>query len=505
MPSQGMRIQPDWDKAILEKDKSFWFHLYGPDGTHHQKVEINDTTLTPNVSGVDCCVSTSKTIRFRDSVRHLQSTFQCPDFRFGSVHKQPRQPTLHLNSFDVNASGGLALSASSDGNVFLWETKTSEVRRKFVGHASEVYCCRFFPSGLVVVTAGADMQLRVWCALTGACPATLRAGLGGVDATSANSPTNSSDAAVSEPGGHRAGVVDVDFIDRGRNIVAVDRGGWLRLWDVSTQIAISAMSVTPRSPGSMLQTNCPMEEAPTCCVVKRCVSTDGATGGETVESAENYCGLESTSTRATAVGVTDKLVAVGCGSHGRLLLFDISSAHSRKRGPALQLSLPCASGAVTACAVSMETDTSAGGVFNEFGLVAGGSSGEITCWDLRSCRTPLFTYEVSKYGVCALRMVSLPAHSVDVVGGESLPVPAFTGIFSASRDGRTLLHRMVEGGLSVDNDGYSRCLELTGPEVEAICGLCVHNNSKNLSVWTGTYSAQFFGYRRIAVESLFNL
>lgn len=49
------------------------------------------------------------------------------------------------------------------------------------------------------------------------------------------------------------------------------------------------------------------------------------------------------------------------------------------------------------------------------------------------CSKPLFTYEAYNYGVCALRMVSLPAHSVDVVGGESLSVPAFTGIFSAFR------------------------------------------------------------------------
>lgn len=36
-----------------------------------------------------------------------------------------------------------------------------------------------------------------------------------------------------------------------------------------------------------------MEEAPTCCVVKRRVPTDEATGGDTVESAENYCGIFS--------------------------------------------------------------------------------------------------------------------------------------------------------------------------------------------------------------------
>lgn len=85
---------------------------------------------------------------------------------------------------------------------------------------------------------------------------------------------------------------------------------------------------------------------------------------------------------------------------------------------------------------------------------------------------------------------------------------AYDSVFSCFGflgDGRTLLHRMVKGGLSIDNDGYSRCLELTGPEVEAICGLCAHKNSQTLSMWVGTHSAQFFGYRRIAVESLFNL
>ena len=93
--------------------------------------------------------------------------------------------------------------------------------------------------------------------------------------------------------------------------------------------------------------------------------------------------LETTSTQATATGVTDKLVAVGCGTSGRLLIYDLSSRTSRSRGPALQLTLPCASGAVTACAASVE---SASGVFNEFGLIAGGSTGEIACWDLRNYR-----------------------------------------------------------------------------------------------------------------------
>ena len=36
-----------------------------------------------------------------------------------------------------------------------------------------MYTCRFFPSGIVVLTGGADMQLKVWSAETGQCAATM--------------------------------------------------------------------------------------------------------------------------------------------------------------------------------------------------------------------------------------------------------------------------------------------------------------------------------------------
>lgn len=73
------------------------------------------------------------------------------------------------------------------------------------------------------------MQLKIWCLLTGRCAATLAPGIAG-GVSSSNSGT------TSEPYGHRTGVLDTGIIDRGRNILAIDRHGWLRLWDVSTQV-----------------------------------------------------------------------------------------------------------------------------------------------------------------------------------------------------------------------------------------------------------------------------
>lgn len=73
----------------------------------------------------------------------------------------------------------------------------SVLQSTLTGHVGDVYKCKFFPSGEVVVSGGADMQLRVWCALTGKCPVTLS--------------------------GHRMAVTDFDFIDKGKNIISVSK------------------------------------------------------------------------------------------------------------------------------------------------------------------------------------------------------------------------------------------------------------------------------------------
>ena len=46
-------------------------------------------------------------------------------------------------------------------------------QRQLSGHYGDVYTCRFFPSGIVVLTGGADTQLKIWSAETGQCAATL--------------------------------------------------------------------------------------------------------------------------------------------------------------------------------------------------------------------------------------------------------------------------------------------------------------------------------------------
>ena len=47
------------------------------------------------------------------------------------------------------------------------------VQRVLEGHVGDVYTCRFFPSGIVILSGGADLQLKIWSALDGSCPRTL--------------------------------------------------------------------------------------------------------------------------------------------------------------------------------------------------------------------------------------------------------------------------------------------------------------------------------------------
>lgn len=47
------------------------------------------------------------------------------------------------------------------------------------GHISDVNTCKFFPSGKVVLSGGADLRLKIWSAEDGSCPVTLKGHTGG--------------------------------------------------------------------------------------------------------------------------------------------------------------------------------------------------------------------------------------------------------------------------------------------------------------------------------------
>jgi len=73
------------------------------------------------------------------------------------------------------------------------------------GHIGDVHFCRFFPSGLVVLSGGADLRMKIWSAEDGSSPVTLA--------------------------GHTRGVTDGSPVEKGRNVVSVSRDGQCKLFD----------------------------------------------------------------------------------------------------------------------------------------------------------------------------------------------------------------------------------------------------------------------------------
>ena len=47
-----------------------------------------------------------------------------------------------------------------------------DLQRKLDGHTGDVYSIRLFPSGIVILSSGADMRTKIWSAEDGSCPVT---------------------------------------------------------------------------------------------------------------------------------------------------------------------------------------------------------------------------------------------------------------------------------------------------------------------------------------------
>ena len=112
------------------------------------------------------------------------------------------------------SAGGLGLAGGGNA-VTVWDTESGQGRRKLQGHLADIYTVRLFPSGLVALTAGADMQLRIWNLQTGSCPVVLS--------------------------GHTRAITDTAIIDRGKNVISVGKDGTARLWSCGEQRCLAAL------------------------------------------------------------------------------------------------------------------------------------------------------------------------------------------------------------------------------------------------------------------------
>jgi len=120
-----------------------------------------------------------------------------------------------ITNVDVS-EGGLGVVTSDNDQMYVWATDTGSARRQLKGHLGEVYSAKLFPSGLVVLSTGADMRIKIWSATTGDCPVTLT--------------------------GHTQPVTDTAIVTRGKNIVSVSKDGSVRLWSCGEGKCITVLA-----------------------------------------------------------------------------------------------------------------------------------------------------------------------------------------------------------------------------------------------------------------------
>ncbi|XP_010080989.1 PREDICTED: proteasomal ATPase-associated factor 1-like, partial [Pterocles gutturalis] len=111
---------------------------------------------------------TKKSILVSCPHENVSTKFLAPYTTFSRIHQKS------ITCLDVSSGGGLGVSTSTDGTMKIWQAANGEIRRLLEGHVYDVNCCRFFPSGLVVLSGGMDAQLKIWSAEDASCVVTFK-------------------------------------------------------------------------------------------------------------------------------------------------------------------------------------------------------------------------------------------------------------------------------------------------------------------------------------------
>ncbi|CAK1602268.1 unnamed protein product [Parnassius mnemosyne] len=197
-------IQCDWIDMLRLSQGEFWISskYIGQNSTHETiKTLVNKTDGKMHIR----CPQNYQYISHTNLslvMKHIDSGLKVAFVAPTKTHN------IHKNAVLSVSSGENAMAASScEGDKLLvWDTRTDEVLLDLKGHGGPVYRCKFFPSNVVLISAGADGSSKIWSAESGINPVTLI--------------------------GHKMSVCDISIIDRGRNVITVSKDGSAKLWDV---------------------------------------------------------------------------------------------------------------------------------------------------------------------------------------------------------------------------------------------------------------------------------
>ena len=221
----SVSIQCDWEETLAQDGGKAWVSFKHVDGKSvHDSIKKIGNELMSTEEAFTIKTLGSNILNVVHKGSNCRLVCVAPEKVYKGLLSGAR-----VTNVDVS-SGGLGVATTSDNsNITVWETDTGSVRRHLSGHLGEVYSARLFPSGVVVLSNGADMTIRIWNAGTGSCPVSLT--------------------------GHTAPVTDTAIVSKGRNIVSVSKDGTARLWSCGEQKCIG-MLLSPEPDMIPDQINC---------------------------------------------------------------------------------------------------------------------------------------------------------------------------------------------------------------------------------------------------------
>lgn len=126
----------------------------------------------------------------------------------------PMQHIKRVNSIRFSPDNQTLLTASDDGIVRLWDSKTGIEKNQFKGHAGEVHSAVFSPDGETILSGGKDGTARLWATRTGKQILLKR---------------------------HDAPLIATTFSSKGRFFLTLTLEGVVRVWDSSTGNDVSSL------------------------------------------------------------------------------------------------------------------------------------------------------------------------------------------------------------------------------------------------------------------------
>ncbi|KAI7885200.1 WD40 repeat-like protein [Lichtheimia hyalospora FSU 10163] len=215
-------IQPDWHEAVRDvvgqdvTEESFWASCYKKGGESiHGSVTISKGSQprSVNLKGSDgIAVEYINSRSFKMGCKSLDISdvmIYGPKLEFDPKDNKP------VNAIDVTSDGD-TYALGQTNRIIIGSLKDGKEERVLQGHLDDVTTVEFFPSNQVILSGGADFQVKIWSAIDGSNPVTLV--------------------------GHTSAITDTAIIGRGRNVLSSSRDGTIRLWHCGTGATISIVA-----------------------------------------------------------------------------------------------------------------------------------------------------------------------------------------------------------------------------------------------------------------------